>query len=74
MIGNAGERFCAKNNLQFVRLTLHNSEDLISMINKNLYELIENYYYPDEEMMGQEQMMGNSDNDRDKVERLKVEQ
>lgn len=68
MIGNAGERFCAKNNLQFVRLTLHNSEDLISMINKNLYELIENYYYPDEEMMG------NSDNDRDKVDRLKVEQ
>lgn len=46
LIGNAGEKFCSKNEIQFVRLTLYNSEDLTNVINKNLYELIENYYYP----------------------------
>lgn len=50
LIGNAGEKYCSKNGLQFVRLTLYNSEDLINLINKNLYELIENYYYPNEEV------------------------
>ncbi len=48
VIGNSGEKFCTKNGLQFVRLSLYNSEDLITLINKNLYELIENYYYPNE--------------------------
>ena len=34
---------------QFVRLSLYNSEDLVTVLNKSLYELIENYYYPNEE-------------------------
>ena len=48
LVGNSGEKLCSKNGLQFARLTLYNSEDLISLINKNIYELIENYYYPNE--------------------------
>jgi hypothetical protein len=49
LIGNEGEKYCKRNGLQFVRLSLYNSEDLINLINKSLYELIENYYYPNEE-------------------------
>jgi hypothetical protein len=37
LVGNEGERFCAKENLQYVRLTLYNSEDLVNLLNKNLY-------------------------------------
>lgn len=45
-IGDEGERLCKKNGYQFVRLSLYNSEDLVTCLHKNLYELIENYYYP----------------------------
>ena len=48
-IGDEGARLCEKHRYQFVRLTLYNSEDLVTVLHKNLYELIENYYYPNEE-------------------------
>lgn len=48
-IGDEGQKMCAKMGYQFVRLSLYNSEDLVSSLHKNLYELIENYYYPNEE-------------------------
>lgn len=48
-IGDEGEKMCQKMGFQFVRLTLYNSEDLVSALHRNLYELIENYYYPNEE-------------------------
>ena len=40
MIGDEGERYCKKNGLQFVKLSLYNSEDLINITNRNLYELV----------------------------------
>lgn len=48
-IGEEGLNLCKKMGYQFVRLTLYNSEDLVTCLHRNLYELIENYYYPNEE-------------------------
>jgi hypothetical protein len=45
VIGNEGEKFCQKFGYQFVKLSLYNSEDLVNCMHKNLYHLIENYYY-----------------------------
>jgi hypothetical protein len=36
-IGDEGEKLCAKNGYQFVKLTLYNSEDLVACLHKNLY-------------------------------------
>ena len=47
-IGEEGENMCKRYGYQFVRLSLSNSEDLLNSMNKNLYEMIENYYYPNE--------------------------
>jgi hypothetical protein len=33
----------------FIRLNLYNSEDLVNNLNRNIYLMIENYYYPNEE-------------------------
>ena len=49
-IGDEGERMCLSKGYQFVKLSLFNSEDLVALLHKNLYELIENYYYPNEEL------------------------
>ena len=48
-MGNDGENLCKKEGLIFIKLSIENSEDLVTQINKSLYELIENYYYPNEE-------------------------
>ncbi len=45
-IGDEGEKLCKKLNMLFIRLSLYNSEDLITSLNQSLYYLIENYYYP----------------------------
>ena len=36
-IGEEGESMCKRHGYQFVRLSLHNSEDLLTSMNKNLY-------------------------------------
>lgn len=46
VIGDECERMCLTKGYQFVRLTLFNSENLVTLLHRNLYELIENYYYP----------------------------
>ena len=40
LIGEEGEKMCKKSGFQFVKLTLFNSEDLVALLQKNLYELI----------------------------------
>ena len=39
----------------FVRLTLYNSDDLVATLNRSIYMLIENFYYPNEEDRQKEQ-------------------
>jgi hypothetical protein len=49
VVGTDGEELCNQSGLLFVRLSLYNSEDLVANLNRSLYLLIENYYYPNEE-------------------------
>ena len=48
-VGTQGEQFCKEQGFLFIRLTLRNPEDLVANLSRNIYMLIENYYYPNEE-------------------------
>ena len=36
-IGDEGMKLCEKHGYQFVKLTLYNSEDLVTILHRNLY-------------------------------------
>ncbi len=48
-VGIEGEHFCKDQGFLFIRLTLRNPQDLVANLSRNIYMLIENYYYPNEE-------------------------
>ncbi len=48
-MGQLGEQFCKESSILFIRLTLKNPEDLVANLERSIYLLIENYYYPNEE-------------------------
>jgi hypothetical protein len=49
VIGPEGERLAQKNDLLFIKLNLYNSDELVNNLNRNIYLMVENYYYPNEE-------------------------
>jgi len=48
VVGSEGEVIANNLGLVFVRLNLYNSDELVNNINRNIYLMIENYYYPNE--------------------------
>ena len=55
VVGEEGEEWGRRNGMLFVRLTLYNSDDLVATLNRSIYMLIENFYYPNEEDRQREQ-------------------
>ena len=49
VIGQEGELLALKNNLLFIRLNLYNSDELVNNLNRSIYLMVENYYYPNED-------------------------
>lgn len=49
VVGESGEKLAQKHQLLFIKLSLYNSDELVNNLNRNIYLMVENYYYPNEE-------------------------
>ena len=38
-----------KHGLLFIRLNLYNSDELVNNLNRSIYLMVENYYYPNDD-------------------------
>ena len=49
VVGAEGEQLAHKKDLLFIKLNLYNSDELVNNLNRNIYLMVENYYYPNED-------------------------